>query len=161
MAFWAGIGSFIYPAPATKSIPLQLSTLNCTLANSTEALITAAPTLAPERYFSYCYHLSLCFPKCAPPQPAAGVQAVLPGQAGSADWCQMTHQLHHELRFCWLSQATAQMQLLLITSCFFTSSQASAGRHLVLPVLPVLQCNRLRGLCHHWAVDKLYNRLVA
>ncbi|OWK52902.1 Sodium-coupled monocarboxylate transporter 2 [Lonchura striata] len=34
---------------ATKSIPLQLSTLNCTLANSTEALITAAPTLAPER----------------------------------------------------------------------------------------------------------------
>uniref|UniRef100_A0A8C5IJD5 Solute carrier family 5 member 12 n=1 Tax=Junco hyemalis TaxID=40217 RepID=A0A8C5IJD5_JUNHY len=49
LAFWAGTGSFIYPAPPTKSIPLQLSTLNCTLANSTEALLTAAPTLAPER----------------------------------------------------------------------------------------------------------------
>ncbi|NXR85440.1 SC5AC protein, partial [Hypocryptadius cinnamomeus] len=49
LAFWAGTGSFIYPAPPTKSIPLQLSTLNCTLANSTEALLAAAPTLAPER----------------------------------------------------------------------------------------------------------------
>ncbi|NXB24285.1 SC5AC protein, partial [Rhagologus leucostigma] len=49
LAFWAGTGSFIYPAPPTKSIPLQLSTLNCTWANSTEALITAAPTVAPER----------------------------------------------------------------------------------------------------------------
>ncbi|XP_039923906.2 sodium-coupled monocarboxylate transporter 2 isoform X2 [Hirundo rustica] len=49
LAFWAGTGSFIYPAPPTKSIPLQLSTLNCTLANSTKALVTAAPTVAPER----------------------------------------------------------------------------------------------------------------
>ncbi|XP_010017198.1 PREDICTED: sodium-coupled monocarboxylate transporter 2 [Nestor notabilis] len=51
IAFWAGTGAFIYPAPPTKSIPLQLLTLNCTLANSTEALITAAaaPTAAPDR----------------------------------------------------------------------------------------------------------------
>ncbi|KAF1482939.1 Sodium-coupled monocarboxylate transporter 2, partial [Eudyptula minor novaehollandiae] len=49
LAFWAGTGSFIYPAPPAKSIPLQLSTLNCTLANSTEVLTTAAPTAAPDR----------------------------------------------------------------------------------------------------------------
>ncbi|XP_056210530.1 sodium-coupled monocarboxylate transporter 2 [Falco biarmicus] len=50
LAFWAGTGSFIYPAPPTKSIPLQLSTLNCTLANSTGVLTTAAaPTAAPDR----------------------------------------------------------------------------------------------------------------
>ncbi|KAM6392333.1 LOW QUALITY PROTEIN: sodium-coupled monocarboxylate transporter 2-like [Pluvialis apricaria] len=49
LAFWAGMGSFIYPAPPTKSIPLPPSTLNCTLANSTEALTTAAPTVTPDR----------------------------------------------------------------------------------------------------------------
>ncbi|KFR11827.1 Sodium-coupled monocarboxylate transporter 2, partial [Opisthocomus hoazin] len=49
LAFWAGTGSFIYPAPPTKSVPLHLSTLNCTLANSTEALTTGAPAAAPDR----------------------------------------------------------------------------------------------------------------
>ncbi|NXK18740.1 SC5AC protein, partial [Arenaria interpres] len=49
LAFWAGTGSFIYPAPPTKSLPLHLSTLNCTLANSTEALVTVAPTTTPDR----------------------------------------------------------------------------------------------------------------
>uniref|UniRef100_A0A8C3NV87 Solute carrier family 5 member 12 n=1 Tax=Cyanoderma ruficeps TaxID=181631 RepID=A0A8C3NV87_9PASS len=49
LAFWVGTGSFIYPAQPTKSIPLQLSTLNCTLANSTEALVTETPMEAPER----------------------------------------------------------------------------------------------------------------
>ncbi|KAF4802271.1 Sodium-coupled monocarboxylate transporter 2 [Turdus rufiventris] len=49
LAFWTGTGSFIYPALPTKSIPLQLSTLNCTLVNSIEALVTPAPTVAPER----------------------------------------------------------------------------------------------------------------
>ncbi|XP_010002562.1 PREDICTED: sodium-coupled monocarboxylate transporter 2 [Chaetura pelagica] len=49
LAFWAGVGSFIYPAPPIKSIPLHLSTLNCTLANSTAALTTVAPTAAPDR----------------------------------------------------------------------------------------------------------------
>uniref|UniRef100_A0A8D0F8E4 Solute carrier family 5 member 12 n=1 Tax=Strix occidentalis caurina TaxID=311401 RepID=A0A8D0F8E4_STROC len=51
LAFWAGTGSFIYPAPPTKSIPLQLSTLNCTLVNSTEALTTAASTASSDRPF--------------------------------------------------------------------------------------------------------------
>ncbi|XP_061335176.1 sodium-coupled monocarboxylate transporter 2 [Pezoporus flaviventris] len=50
VAFWTGTGAFIYPAPPTKSIPLQLLTLNCTLANSTEApMTTAAPTAALDR----------------------------------------------------------------------------------------------------------------
>ncbi|XP_054246463.1 sodium-coupled monocarboxylate transporter 2 [Indicator indicator] len=49
LAFWTGTGSFIYPAPPTKSIPLELSTLNCTLANSTEVLTTVATTAAPDR----------------------------------------------------------------------------------------------------------------
>ncbi|KAM9190899.1 sodium-coupled monocarboxylate transporter 2 [Mergus octosetaceus] len=49
LAFWAGIGSFIYPAPATKSLPLELSTLNCTLANTTSLLTTVAPTAAASR----------------------------------------------------------------------------------------------------------------
>lgn len=51
LAFWAGIGSFIYPAPATKTLPLELSTLNCTLANTTSLLTTVAPTAAASRYF--------------------------------------------------------------------------------------------------------------
>ncbi|NXP78951.1 SC5AC protein, partial [Ramphastos sulfuratus] len=49
LAFWTGTGSFVYPAPPIKSIPLQLSTLNCTLANGTEVLPTAATTAAPDR----------------------------------------------------------------------------------------------------------------
>ncbi|NXX43011.1 SC5AC protein, partial [Tricholaema leucomelas] len=49
LAFWTGTGSFIYPAPPAKSIPLQLSTLNCTMANGTEVLTTVATTAAPDR----------------------------------------------------------------------------------------------------------------
>uniref|UniRef100_A0A8B9V234 Solute carrier family 5 member 12 n=1 Tax=Anas zonorhyncha TaxID=75864 RepID=A0A8B9V234_9AVES len=49
LAFWAGIGSFIYPAPATKTLPLELSTLNCTVANTTSLLTTVAPTAAASR----------------------------------------------------------------------------------------------------------------
>uniref|UniRef100_A0A8B9EAL8 Solute carrier family 5 member 12 n=1 Tax=Anser cygnoides TaxID=8845 RepID=A0A8B9EAL8_ANSCY len=49
LAFWAGIGSFIYPAPPTKTLPLELSTLNCTLANTTSLLTTVAPTAAADR----------------------------------------------------------------------------------------------------------------
>ncbi|NWI93790.1 SC5AC protein, partial [Pitta sordida] len=49
LAFWTGTGSFIYPPSSTKSIPLQLSTLNCTLANGTELMMTASPMTAPER----------------------------------------------------------------------------------------------------------------
>uniref|UniRef100_A0A8B9IAJ8 Solute carrier family 5 member 12 n=1 Tax=Anser brachyrhynchus TaxID=132585 RepID=A0A8B9IAJ8_9AVES len=49
LAFWAGIGSFVYPAPPTKTLPLELSTLNCTLANTTSLLTTVAPTAAADR----------------------------------------------------------------------------------------------------------------
>uniref|UniRef100_A0A8C8B0R2 Solute carrier family 5 member 12 n=1 Tax=Otus sunia TaxID=257818 RepID=A0A8C8B0R2_9STRI len=70
LAFWAGTGSFIYPAPPTKSIPLQLSTLNCTLVNSTEALTTAPSTASPDRYFPCRYPPSLYF-GTAQPEPAA------------------------------------------------------------------------------------------
>lgn len=143
MAFWAGTGSFIYPAPPAKSIPLQLSTLNCTVANSTEALVTAAPTVAPERYFSHCYHLNLRFAKCATPACS-----------------QMTQQLQHELNFAGTVRQPLKHSCCSSLVAFVTSSQAFAGRHLVLPVLPVLQCHWLRGLCHHRVVDKLYNRLV-
>uniref|UniRef100_A0A8C6J1C0 Uncharacterized protein n=1 Tax=Melopsittacus undulatus TaxID=13146 RepID=A0A8C6J1C0_MELUD len=58
VAFWAGTGAFIYPAPPTKSIPLPLSTLNCTLANSTELLLSPLhrPMLADTWYsLSYLY----------------------------------------------------------------------------------------------------------
>uniref|UniRef100_A0A8C9MZ20 Solute carrier family 5 member 12 n=1 Tax=Serinus canaria TaxID=9135 RepID=A0A8C9MZ20_SERCA len=62
LAFWTGTGSFIYPAPPTKSIPLQLSTLNCTLANSTEAL----PLLADTWYsLSYLYFSAIGCVGCA------------------------------------------------------------------------------------------------
>uniref|UniRef100_A0A8B9PDT3 Solute carrier family 5 member 12 n=1 Tax=Apteryx owenii TaxID=8824 RepID=A0A8B9PDT3_APTOW len=49
LAFWVAIGSFIYPAPSAKAIPLDLSTVGCTLANSTNALTTTAPTTVPAR----------------------------------------------------------------------------------------------------------------
>uniref|UniRef100_A0A663ETD2 Solute carrier family 5 member 12 n=1 Tax=Aquila chrysaetos chrysaetos TaxID=223781 RepID=A0A663ETD2_AQUCH len=52
LAFWAGTGSFIYPAPPTKSIPLQLSTLNCTLANARTA---AGPPLLADTWYSLSY----------------------------------------------------------------------------------------------------------
>ncbi|NWI17278.1 SC5AC protein, partial [Crypturellus soui] len=49
LAFWAAIGSFVFPAPAAKALPLPLSTAGCVLANGTDALGTAAPTAAPHR----------------------------------------------------------------------------------------------------------------
>ncbi|XP_025056165.1 sodium-coupled monocarboxylate transporter 2 [Alligator sinensis] len=49
LAFWVGIGAFVYPAPSSKTLPLDLSTANCTLANSTEILATMAPTQPPFR----------------------------------------------------------------------------------------------------------------
>ncbi|NXC44554.1 SC5AC protein, partial [Penelope pileata] len=61
LSFWVGIGSFIYPAQPKKTIPLELSTLNCTLANSTRLVdvpMTAAdrPLLAETWYsLSYLY----------------------------------------------------------------------------------------------------------
>ncbi|NXA49283.1 SC5AC protein, partial [Nothocercus julius] len=49
LAFWAAIGSFVFPAPAAKALPLPLSTAGCVLANGSAALGTAAPTAAPHR----------------------------------------------------------------------------------------------------------------
>uniref|UniRef100_A0A8C3GZS7 Solute carrier family 5 member 12 n=1 Tax=Corvus moneduloides TaxID=1196302 RepID=A0A8C3GZS7_CORMO len=68
LAFWAGTGSFIYPAPPTKSIPLQLSTLNCTLANTTELLLSPLhrPLLADTWYsLSYLYFSAIGSMGCA------------------------------------------------------------------------------------------------
>uniref|UniRef100_A0A8C3U3B4 Solute carrier family 5 member 12 n=1 Tax=Catharus ustulatus TaxID=91951 RepID=A0A8C3U3B4_CATUS len=73
LGFWTGTGSFIYPALPTKSIPLQLSTLNCTLANSTEALVTPLllstlhrPLLADTWYsLSYLYFSAIGCMGCA------------------------------------------------------------------------------------------------
>uniref|UniRef100_A0A669QQL7 Solute carrier family 5 member 12 n=1 Tax=Phasianus colchicus TaxID=9054 RepID=A0A669QQL7_PHACC len=63
LAFWVGIGSFIYPAQPVKTIPLELSTLNCTLANSTALCFSPSllshllrPLLADTWYsLSYLY----------------------------------------------------------------------------------------------------------
>ncbi|XP_019375034.1 PREDICTED: sodium-coupled monocarboxylate transporter 2 [Gavialis gangeticus] len=49
LAFWVGIGAFVYPAPSSKTLPLDLSTANCTLANNTEILATMAPAQPPFR----------------------------------------------------------------------------------------------------------------
>ncbi|KAJ6652651.1 hypothetical protein lerEdw1_011221 [Lerista edwardsae] len=48
LAFWVGIGAFVYPAPPSKSLPLHLSTAGC-IANSTETIATAIPTSPPVR----------------------------------------------------------------------------------------------------------------
>lgn len=90
VAFWAGTGAFIYPAPPTKSIPLQLSTLNCTLANSTEALMTmAAPTAALDRYFPYNYYLNLCSSTAC----SLSLQCTASKRHGMGAHCQIMHQL--------------------------------------------------------------------
>ncbi|MBN3300908.1 SC5AC protein, partial [Amia calva] len=49
LSFWAGIGGFVYPAPASKMMPLHLNTSGCELRNSSDILTTLAPTMAPER----------------------------------------------------------------------------------------------------------------
>lgn len=62
-----------------------------------------------------------------------------------------------------LSPARARPMAAAITSGFslsVMSPQAAAGRHLVLAVLPLLQCHRLPGLRHRRAADQLSNRLV-
>uniref|UniRef100_A0A8C9F7U5 Solute carrier family 5 member 12 n=1 Tax=Pavo cristatus TaxID=9049 RepID=A0A8C9F7U5_PAVCR len=59
LAFWVGIGSFIYPAQPIKTIPLELSTLNCTLANTASLPLLSLlfrPLLADTWYsLSYLY----------------------------------------------------------------------------------------------------------
>ncbi|XP_042302369.1 sodium-coupled monocarboxylate transporter 2 isoform X2 [Sceloporus undulatus] len=48
LAFWVGIGAFVYPAPSSKSLPLHLSTAGC-IANNTETVATMMPTVPPIR----------------------------------------------------------------------------------------------------------------
>ncbi|MEE6525018.1 hypothetical protein FKM82_024791, partial [Ascaphus truei] len=45
LSFWVGIGAFIYPAPIIKTLPLELRTDECILANITGNLSTLAPTM--------------------------------------------------------------------------------------------------------------------
>lgn len=46
LSFWVAIGAFLYPAPASKTWPLPLSTDHCVLSNVTESV----PTVLPSRY---------------------------------------------------------------------------------------------------------------
>ncbi|KAM8940071.1 sodium-coupled monocarboxylate transporter 2 [Pelodytes ibericus] len=47
LSFWVGIGGFIYPAPASKTLPLTLSTAQCILANTTSNTTDAFSTIIP------------------------------------------------------------------------------------------------------------------
>ncbi|XP_051000271.1 sodium-coupled monocarboxylate transporter 2 [Acomys russatus] len=47
LSFWVGIGAFIYPAPAYKTLPLPLSTDQCVQPNITTTTI-ATTTVAPQ-----------------------------------------------------------------------------------------------------------------
>ncbi|XP_069078059.1 sodium-coupled monocarboxylate transporter 2-like isoform X1 [Pleurodeles waltl] len=46
LAFWVAIGAFIYPAPVTKSLPLELDTAGCQVFNETMYPTVSAPTAA-------------------------------------------------------------------------------------------------------------------
>ena len=46
LSFWVAIGAFIYPAPASKTWPLPLSTDQCGLSNVTESV----PPVLSSRY---------------------------------------------------------------------------------------------------------------
>uniref|UniRef100_A0A8D2KRB2 Solute carrier family 5 member 12 n=1 Tax=Varanus komodoensis TaxID=61221 RepID=A0A8D2KRB2_VARKO len=48
LAFWVGIGAFVYPAPPSKTLPLHLSTAGC-IVNNTDAVATVLPTVPPIR----------------------------------------------------------------------------------------------------------------
>uniref|UniRef100_A0A8D0BA38 Solute carrier family 5 member 12 n=1 Tax=Salvator merianae TaxID=96440 RepID=A0A8D0BA38_SALMN len=48
LAFWVGIGAFVYPAPSSKALPLYLSTSGCNT-NMSETVATVIPTLPPIR----------------------------------------------------------------------------------------------------------------
>ncbi|XP_003224296.2 sodium-coupled monocarboxylate transporter 2 [Anolis carolinensis] len=48
LAFWVGIGAFVYPAPSSKSLPLHLSTAGC-ITNNSETVTAMMPTLPPVR----------------------------------------------------------------------------------------------------------------
>ncbi|XP_015284631.1 PREDICTED: sodium-coupled monocarboxylate transporter 2 [Gekko japonicus] len=48
LAFWVGIGAFVYPAPSSKALPLYLSTSECAV-NNTGVIATVTPTIPPFR----------------------------------------------------------------------------------------------------------------
>ncbi|XP_069479604.1 sodium-coupled monocarboxylate transporter 2 [Ambystoma mexicanum] len=45
LAFWVAIGAFIYPAPVTKSLPLELKTEGCMLSNESVSSTAFTPTV--------------------------------------------------------------------------------------------------------------------
>ncbi|XP_004607914.2 sodium-coupled monocarboxylate transporter 2 [Sorex araneus] len=60
LSFWVAIGAFIYPVPASKTLPLPLSTENCVSFNETESVspvLSARPAIADTWYsLSYLYY---------------------------------------------------------------------------------------------------------
>ncbi|XP_014686940.1 sodium-coupled monocarboxylate transporter 2 [Equus asinus] len=61
LSFWVAIGAFIYPAPASKTWPLPLSTDQCVSLNETEPMsppaLTSRPAIAETWYsLSYLYY---------------------------------------------------------------------------------------------------------
>ncbi|XP_067850192.1 sodium-coupled monocarboxylate transporter 2 isoform X2 [Heptranchias perlo] len=72
LSFWPAIGGFIYPAPASKTLPLHLSTNGCLPLNTSDLSSTLLPTLIPEEKYrpplsdswysiSYLYYSPLGF----------------------------------------------------------------------------------------------------
>uniref|UniRef100_A0A8C2NY77 Solute carrier family 5 member 12 n=1 Tax=Capra hircus TaxID=9925 RepID=A0A8C2NY77_CAPHI len=60
LSFWVAIGAFIYPAPASKTWPLPLSTDQCGLSNMTESVppvLSSRPAIAETWYaLSYLHY---------------------------------------------------------------------------------------------------------
>ncbi|KAM7086825.1 sodium-coupled monocarboxylate transporter 2 [Molossus nigricans] len=73
LAFWVAIGAFIYPAPASKTRPLPLSTQQCVPSNVTEValpVLSSRPAVADTWYsISYLYYSAVGCLGCV----AAGV----------------------------------------------------------------------------------------
>ncbi|XP_078405744.1 sodium-coupled monocarboxylate transporter 2 [Cetorhinus maximus] len=49
LSFWPAIGGLIYPAPASKTLPLHLSTNSCLRLNTSDLFPTSLPTVIPEQ----------------------------------------------------------------------------------------------------------------
>ncbi|XP_032346326.1 sodium-coupled monocarboxylate transporter 2 [Camelus ferus] len=73
LSFWVAIGAFIYPAPASKTWPLPLSTDQCAPSNATEVVspgMSNRPAIAETWYsLSYLYYSAVGWLGCM----AAGV----------------------------------------------------------------------------------------
>ncbi|XP_057637491.1 sodium-coupled monocarboxylate transporter 2 [Chionomys nivalis] len=68
MSFWVAIGSFIYPAPVSKTLPLPLSIEQCVQSNITATVgpqLSSRPALADTWYsLSYLYFSAVGFLGC-------------------------------------------------------------------------------------------------